>query len=239
MRILFFVSFIPFFSFGQLSPKVDKLYQQLSKSERAEGKNISMDGHESELYKLHLELGKIATDKEAEYIAFNGKPVAKYYAANILFDRKSESLEKLFKYYLRNRDSVRVLEGCISGVSGLGDEIYLNVISEKQIIDQAEWEKKWKDSMIANKKQNTPEYLNLVDMLDTETNWTHKEIDSLVYKFDQTILDNQESSQSIVELIAGFNEYEKIKLPYYQKLIYFEKKYNSKVIRKYIEYCSN
>lgn len=238
MKAITFFLFLPVLSFGQLSPKVNEFYQQLSKSERAEGKNISIDGYESELFKLHLELGKIATDNEIEYIAFHGNPVAKYYAVNILFNRKSKSLVKLFKYYLKSKDSVLVLRGCVSGVSSLDDEIYSSVLSEKEIINQAEWEKKWKDSMIINKKQNTPEYLNFVEMLDTKTNWTHKEIDSIIYKFDQIVLDDNESPQNIVELIAGINEYKQIKLPYYQKLVYFEKKYHSEIIRKYLEFCS-
>lgn len=237
MKILIFLIFIPFFIFGQLSPKVNEFYQKISNNKRAEAKNISIDGHESELYKIHVEMGKIATDQEVEYIAFNGNPIAKYYAVNILFNRKSKSLEKLFKYYVKSKDSVHILKGCIGGISGLDYELYLNVVSEKQTIDQSAWEKKWKDSMIINKKQNTPEYLNLVDMLNTETNWTHKEIDSLTYKFDQIVLDDTESSEKIIEFICGRYLYENVKVPYYEKIAYFEKKYNSEYIKKYLNFC--
>ncbi len=184
IKVLTFLILIPVLHFSQLSPEVNEYYQQISKSKRAEGSHIGYSGSESELYKIHLQLDKIATDEEAEYIAFNGNPVAKYYASNILFNRKSKSLEKLFKYYLKSKDSVSVLRGCVGHVSGLDSEIYLNIISEKQSINTMEWEKKWKDSMIINKKQNTPEYLSIVEMLNTKTIWSKKEIDSLAYKFD-------------------------------------------------------
>ncbi|GAA4155964.1 hypothetical protein GCM10022217_14560 [Chryseobacterium ginsenosidimutans] len=216
---------------------MNEFYQQISKSKRAESKNISIDGHESELYKIHEKMDKIATDQEIEHIAFHGNPVNKYYATNILFKRKSKSLEKLFKYYVKSKDSVHILKGCIGGISGLDYELYLNIVSEKQTINQAVWEKKWKDSMMINKKQNTPEYLNLVDVLNTETNWTCKELDSLVYKFDQIILDDPESSEKIVEFICGRYLFESIKVPYFEKITYFEKKYNSEYIKKYLNFC--
>ncbi|MCS3869711.1 hypothetical protein J3D55_002627 [Chryseobacterium ginsenosidimutans] len=213
------------------------MYKQIAKSKIAEGKNISVDGHESELYKIHEKMDKIATDQEIEYIAFHGNPVNKYYATNILFKKKSKSLEKLFKNYLKNKDSVEVLRGCLRGISHMDYEIYTRVTFEKQIINQADWEKKWKDSMIINKKENTPEYLNGVDILNTETKWTNKEIDSLVCKLDEIILDNQESSKKLIDLICAYHLYENVKVPYYEKIAYFEKRYNSQYIKKYLNFC--
>jgi len=239
MRILILLLTFPTLFFGQLSPKVNAFYQQLSKSKRAESKNIGYSGSESELYKIHSEMGKIATDKEVEYIAFNGNAVTKFYATNILFDRKSIFLEKLFDFYVKNNDLIDVLGGCITNRSHLADELYEKVAFEKENIKQAKWERKWKDSMIINKKENTPEYLNMVDMLTTETKWANKEIDSLIYNFDQIVLNNQQSPQNIVEMVCTYHLYENVKIPYHEKLVYFEKKYNSEYIRKYLEFSSN
>lgn len=237
MKVFPFLILIPILHFGQLSPKVNEYYQQISKSKRAESSHIGDSGSESKLYKIHLELEKIVTNKEIEYIAFNGNAVAKYYALNILFNRKSKSLEKLFTYYLKTKDSVSVLRGCVGGTFGLDTELYSNVVSEKQVINEMDWEKKWKDSMIINKKQNTPEYLRIVDMLDTKTIWTKKEIDSLRYKLDQIVLDDLGSSEKMVEFICGYYLYERKKVPYYEKITYFEKKYSSEYIKKYLDFC--
>lgn len=237
IKVLTFLVLIPILHFGQLSPKVNEYYQQVSKSKRAESSHIGDSGSESKVYKLHLELDKAATDKEVEYIAYNGNSVAKYYASNILFNRKSKSLEKLFTYYLKTKDSVSVLKGCVGNISSLDTEIYLNVISEKQIIEEMEWEKKWKDSMIINKKQNTPEYLNVVEMFNTKTIWTKKEIDSLTQKFDQIVLNDLNSSEKMVEFICGHYLYARKKVPYYEKIAYFEKKYSSEYIKKYLKFC--
>lgn len=239
MKLLTFLIFIPILHFSQLSPKVNEYYKLISKSNRAESSHIGFSGSESELYKLHLELDKLASDKEIEYIAFNGSPAAKYYAANILFNRKSKSLESLFKYYLKTKDSVNILKGCVGGVSRLDYEIYLNLISEQQVINQMNWEKKWKDSMIINNKKNTPEYLSTIEMLNTKTIWTEKEIESLTYKFDEIVLDNLDSSEKMIELICGHYLYQRKKIPYYEKIVYFEKKYSSEYIKKYLDFCKN
>ncbi|MCA6066221.1 hypothetical protein JI747_003460 [Chryseobacterium sp. RG1] len=237
IKVLIFLVLFPILHFGQLSTKVNEYFQQISQSKRAESSHIGVSGSESEVYKLHLELDKIATDKEIEYIAYNGNPVAKYYASNILFNRKSKSLEKLFKYYLKTKDSVSVLKGCVGGVSSLDTKIYLNVISEKQLIDKMEWEKKWKDSMIINKKNNTPEYLSVVEMFNAKTIWSKKEIDFLTQKLDQIVLNDLNSSEKMVEFICGHYLYTRKKVPYYEKIAYFEKKYHSEYIKKYLKFC--
>lgn len=63
---------IPVLSFGQLSPEINTLYNELSKSERVESAAIGYAGSEREVYQLFTEIDKKASDKEVEYIAFNG-----------------------------------------------------------------------------------------------------------------------------------------------------------------------
>ncbi|WP_139176769.1 hypothetical protein [Chryseobacterium wanjuense] len=234
MKILIILICLPCFIFGQLSPKVKTFYDQLSMSKRAEGKNIGFAGSESDLYKIHEEMAKIATDEEVEYIAFNGNPVTKYYATNILFERKSKSLEKLFQYYLKSKDSVSVLRGCVGETDHLSSKIYTRLNFEKQIIKQTEFEKKWRDSMIINKQPMPDDYF---DLFNTKTSWTIKEIDSLINTLDQIVLNDHKSPKYLVEIICGYHLSESLKVPYFEKIAYFEEKYNSEYIRKYMKFC--
>ncbi len=237
MKTFFFLLFLPILFFGQLSPKVNKLYKQLSQSERYESKNISIDGHESEIYKINEKIKKIASDSEVEFIAFNGTPSTKLYAMSILFDRKSKSLEKLFRYYIKSKDSVQVMMGCVVQTNTIAHLLYQRVIAEKQIIHEADWERKWKDSMIANHQQNTSEYINLKDIMNTTSEWKADEIDSLNWRLDKIILSNPESPKVMVEVLAGYHLLEGVKVPYFEKLAFFEKKYKSEYIDKYLKFC--
>ncbi|WP_288244724.1 hypothetical protein [uncultured Chryseobacterium sp.] len=237
MKTFFFLLFLPILFFGQLSPKVNKLYKQLSQSERYESKNISIDGHESEVYKINEKIGKIASDDEVKFIASNGNPSTKLYALNILFSRKSKSFEKFFIHNLNTKDSLKVMKGCVIRMTTIAFELYQNVLAEKQIIKQADWERKWKDSMIANHKQNSPEYQNIKDMLNTRSIWKTNEIDSLIFRLDQIILSNTDSPKVMVELLAEYHLFESVKVPYFEKLAFFERRYKSEYIDKYLKFC--
>lgn len=237
MKTFFCLLFLPIMFFGQLSPTVNKLYNLLSQSERYESKNISIDGHESEVYKINEKIKKIASDSEVEFIAFNGTPSTKLYAMSILFDRKSKSLEKLFRYYIKSKDSVQVMMGCVVQTNTIAHLLYQRVIAEKQIIHEADWERKWKDSMIANHQQNTSKYINLKDIMNTTSEWETDEIDSLNWRLDKIILSNPESPKVMVEVLAGYHLLEGVKVPYFEKLAFFEKKYKSEYIDKYLKFC--
>jgi len=237
MKTFFCLLFLPIMFFGQLSPTVNKLYNLLSQSERYESKNISIDGHESEVYKINEKIKKIASDSEVEFIAFNGTPSTKLYAMSILFDRKSKSLEKLFRYYIKSKDSVQVMMGCVVQTNAIAHLLYQRVIAEKQIIHEADWERKWKDSMIANHQQNTSKYINLKDIMNTTSEWKTDEIDSLNWHLDKIILSNPESPKVMVEVLAGYHLLEGVKVPYFEKLAFFEKKYKSEYIDKYLKFC--
>lgn len=230
---------IPVLSFGQLSPEINTLYNGLSKSERVESAAIGYAGSESEVYQLFTEIDKKASDKEVEYIAFNGNPVGKVYGSKMAFRRKLNIMDKLFTYYLNNNEAVITMQGCMVSHSHLADELYQNIFWEKENIRKNAMTMKYKDSI---KGLNNPdqELLNCIALFDTENSkWTEKEIDSLLIQFDNLILDDPSSSQSLVEFIAESYYYtEKKHLEYYNKLAYFEKKYNSEMIRKYMEFCS-
>ncbi len=240
MKKLFLLFLVSGLFYGQLSPQVDKLYRKLSESQQYESRNIGVDGHESIPYKIHTEIGKIATEQELMYMALNGSPIVKNYISNILFSRKSKSIQEIFKAYLKTNDSIVVRSGCTGYHSFLADEIYRNVATEKYAINKAEEYKKWKDSLIHSKKEpDNVDFDFIMESLKVETQWKQMEIDSLHYQLDQIVLDNKESPRNSIELICSYYLYEKVRVPYYEKIAYFEKKYNSEDIKNYMSFCRN
>lgn len=237
MKKILFLLLFSVLSKAQLSPKINQLYNELSKSTSWETKNISIDGHESEVYKIHEEIGKIAKNRELKYIALNGNSITKNYASRILFFRKSKSMVRIFKQYLKTNDSIKILAGCVRYTSFLPDEIYRNVYYEKNNIAEAQSYKKWKDSLIASKKMLDDTDLHLIEISKSETKWKKKEINSLIYKLDKVALGYKDTPQNIIELICGYHLLENVKVPYYGKIAYFEKKYSSEYIRKYMKFC--
>ncbi len=233
MKIFAFLLLIPILNFGQLSPKVNKLYQKLSANDKVESQYAGDFFGENPAYRCFLEINDIATDKEVEYMAYHGNPVVKTYASKIIFKRKLKSLDELFKYYLKNNNPVIVIEGCMVDDSFLVDELYKSAFNEKGKIENITWYKKHEDSIIKNGGEPfdaTHEW--------NQTTWTKDEINSLLETFEQNILDKNSSSKRLVEMIAEFNFYTETKSPYFQKFIYFDEKYNSEMIKKYIEFCS-
>ncbi|WP_099767062.1 hypothetical protein [Chryseobacterium sp. 52] len=239
MKITCILFLIPASGFGQLSPEINKLYGELLKSKRVESAAIGYGGSESEVYKLFTEFNKKASDKEVEYIAFNGSPVAKAYSSYAVFNRKLKTLDQLFDSYLKNNEPISIIQGCVGSNSHLADELYKMVFWEKDNIKATEVYRKEKDSIksLKNSEQNL---LDFIETFDTEeSKWTVKEIDSVLIKFDCMVLNNPSSPKSLVELITGCYYYIEKKHPeYHNKLAYFEKKYNSEEIKKYLEFCS-
>lgn len=236
-KIIFFL-LSPFLTFGQLSPKVDNLYKELLKNDRYENKYIGFSAEESKIYNVSKEINKLASDKEVEYIALNGNSVAKAYAAKILFERESKQFLTLFKNFLKDNELLQVMSGCTGYDSFLPDEIYRTVFEEKNIINQAEAFKKYEDS-ISNSK-NLPHGFDkgILENFKVETKWTNPEIDSLLLKMEDNILSNKNSSQSLVELVCEYNFFTDQKKKYYQYLLYFDKKYNSEMIKQYLNYLN-
>lgn len=91
--------------------------------------------------------------------------------------------------------------------------------------------------MIANHQQNTSKYINLKDIMNTTSEWKTDEIDSLNWRLDKIILSNPESPKVMVEVLAGYHLLEGVKVPYFEKLAFFEKKYKSEYINKYLKFC--
>lgn len=180
-----------------------------------------------------MDLKNIATDKELEYMVHQGNPVAKTYAGKIIFLRKSKSLQELFTFFLKNNDPFAILEGCMGSDSFLADELYRLDFREKIEIDRTNWRLKRNDSII---KVGGKPYKMVFP--ENKAIWTDTEIDSLLVRFEQEILNNSSSSKTLVELLAENNFYSEIKRPYYQKLMYFEEKCHSEMIKRYIDFCS-
>lgn len=233
IKVLTFLILIPIVHFGQLSPKVNKLYQKLSESDKVESQQVGDFFGESPVYRCFLDISDIAADTEIEYMAYNGKPVVKAYASKIVFNRKLKSLNDLFNYYLKNNDSVAILEGCIGGDSFLADELYKYAYRKKMDIDNMKWRKKRQDSII-----NAGGKLIAGVYEEEKTLWKEEEIDSVLINFEHAILNDKSSSKQLVEIVAEYNFYTDKKRSYFQKLIYFDEKYNSEMIKSYIEFCS-
>lgn len=239
MKLYHILFLIPVWGLGQLSGKTDKIYKKLSLSDMVESSSVGgFAGAESDAYKLYSELGRTATDKEIEYIAYNGVPVSKTYASYLVFSRKLPFLEKLFVHHLKNNDPVTVAEGCMVSRTFLADELYKYIFMEKEHVKRVEENIRYRDSLKALKNSD-PELLNSANRRNMErTGWTEKEIDSVLIKLEKMVLDNDASSKNLIEYIAEFNYYTDRKHPEYaDRLVYFDKKYSSEMIRKYLEFC--
>ncbi|KMQ61467.1 hypothetical protein ACM46_15735 [Chryseobacterium angstadtii] len=199
MRISYILFFIPALSFGQLSSEIENLYGELSKSKNVESAHIGYGMSESKVYKLFEEINKKASDKEVEYIAFKGNSVAKAYASYAVFSRKLKILDQLFDDYIKNNDSISIIQGCVGSKSHLADELYRMIFWEKDNIKMTEVYRKHKASI-----KTEHELVNFIELFSiVESKWKVEEIDSVLIKFDQMVLNNPSSPQSLVELITG------------------------------------
>jgi len=241
MKLYIILLLIPVWGLGQLSGKTDKIYKELSLSDRVEASFIGgFAGDESKTYKLYTELSKTATDKDIEYIAYHGNPVSKTYASYLVFSRKLPFLDQLFTHYLKNNDSIVVMEGCMASHTFLADELYKHIFWVKEKVKRVEENIKYRDSLQALKNPD-PKLLDSANQRNMErTQWTEKEIDSVLVKLEKSVLDDNTSSKSLIEYIAEFNYYTDRKHPeYVDRLVYFDQKYNSEMIKKYLEFCRN
>lgn len=236
-KTFLFIVIIPILNYSQLSPSVNELYNDLLKNDRYESSHIGFGGDESKVYNISQKINKLASDEEVEFIAYNGNVAAKAYAVNILFDRKSKQFLELFDYFRKNDQQIKGISGCVSYTSFLSEEMYRSAFAEKEVISRAEEFKKIKDSILNDK--NLPQGFDksILDEMKVETKWTYLEIDSLLLKMEKQILNDKNSSQSLVDLLCEYNLYVGNKKYYYDKLLYFNEKYNSEMIKQYLNYC--
>ncbi|MFL9832459.1 hypothetical protein [Chryseobacterium terrae] len=234
MKKSFLLIIFPILSYGQLSTRISELYKELSKSERYEGSHIGYEGKESKVYNTYKEINKLASDKEIEYIAFNGNAVPKMYATKTLFEKKSKQFLKAFNYARQNNQQLKGISGCVGYSTFLADKIYQIVFQEKEIIRKAKEFKIFSDSILNAKNLPDGYDKSIIEEFKVETKWTNPEIDSLLLKMEELVLNDKNSSQSLVELVCEYNFYTNQKKPYYDKLLYFDKKYNSELIKQYL-----
>jgi hypothetical protein len=241
MRLYHALLLIPVWGLGQLSDKTDNIYKKLSMSDKIESSSVGgYAGEESSVYKLYIELGENATDKEVEYIAFNGNPVARTYASYLVFSRKLPFLNKLLTHHLKNNEEIEVIEGCIVSHTFVADELYKHIFWRKEQVKRVEENIKYRDSIKALKNPD-PVLLASANQRNMErTRWTEAEIDSVLVTMEKSVLADPSSSKSLVEYIAEFNYYTDRKHPEYaDRLAYFEQKYHSEMIKKYLDFCRN
>ena len=219
--------------YSQLSSKVSELVSKLSKVERADSKFVGYAGSESEIYKLYDSISKIATNREVEYLAFNGSPIVKYYFSKKLVESKSKKLTILFQDFIKKNDSVKVIEGCVGTTLNLTNDLYQEIYSLPRHLEEME------DFQQAIKSNKYPIDEQLKEILEYKSKWNLNEAKKMIIEFDKIALDDENSPLGLIEYICMINQYYENKIPYFQKLHFFEKKYNSKLIAEYITFCEN
>ena len=104
--------------------KIEVYDDSLSIVDRYESSNIGYWGTNSKVYDLFFEASKIATDKEVEYLAINGKTIVKAYFSTEAVDRKLQSVNDIFKYQLENNEEFDRIYGCLGGKEDLVSKMY-------------------------------------------------------------------------------------------------------------------
>lgn len=233
LTILFLFSFCVIYS--QLSPEVNKLVNQLSRSEKVEYKNIDVDGHESSVYKLFDSIQKISTNDEIEYLVFNGSTVIKSYFSGSFVRAKHKKLEALFSEFIKKDDTIHIKTGCTGFETTLANNLYQEIYNLPHAIKTREECKK-----LLKKEAYQDPYLisELSDLANSYSNWNMKDAQELILKFDKIALDKSNSNIGVVEYICLINQYNEKKLPHIKDFYYFKQKYNSKIIADYIAFCT-
>jgi uncharacterized protein YozE (UPF0346 family) len=222
-------------SYSQLSVKVSELVYQLSKSEIGESKFVNYDGRESEVFKIYDTIAKIASKREVKYLAFEGSPIIRYYFSMNLVDSKSNKLKKLFNNFTNSNDSLQVKQGCVVTTINLANNLYQEVYNIPKQIKEA---KGYKEILQSQKYSNDEFLISELKSLSTNrSRWTEKEARKIIVEFDKVALDDKNTPKKNIEFICMINQYFENKIPYFIKLRYFEKKYNSKIILEYLNYC--
>jgi hypothetical protein len=209
-------SFLPFFTFAQLSPKVDSLYIALNSKDAIESRNIGYGGQESDNFRMFSELDSIATDNEVLYMSQKGNNVVKGYMSEVLVSRKSKYIAELFSDYIKNDKEVLIQTGCTGFTSTIAGELYSYVIYQKKKIDEITY----------NKEHYTPVELKDYD-LDSETKWTKPEVDSLLMVLNKIVLDHNNALPMTLRRIFALNKFEFVN---YEKIKFFAYKYQEKEI---------
>lgn len=216
MKIFFLliVIIIPYFSFSQLSEKVNIIYQELNTKKQIESQNIGYNGQESQVYLLYSELNKIATDSEVLFMAENGNNVVKNYMSAILVDRKFNKILTLFKTFLNNQEEIHIQTGCMGYNSTLAGQLYSYIFYQNEKIENIKFNK---ENYI---RKEIKEY-----QFEVNTKWTKKEIDNLLKELNFAVLDSEEIAPITLNIIFNLNNYE---FDNYDKVKYFATKYPSR-----------
>lgn len=211
MKLKIILLLFPIICFSQLSAKVDSLYQQLNSQKGIDGRNIGYDGHESEVYQIYAELDSVATDDEALYMAQNGNGVVKGYMSNVLVDRKSKHLAKLFSDYIKNDAEVYIHSGCTGYASSIAGELYGSIFYQNKKIE----------GIIFFMNEYTIEEMKKYQ-LDYETRWTKPEVDSLLLVLNKIALTNDNALPITLRHIFALNDF---RFENHEKIKYFANKY--------------
>ncbi|MGV0937261.1 hypothetical protein [Empedobacter falsenii] len=179
MKILLII--IPIFSFGQISPELKVFVDSLSIVDRYESSNIGYGGTNSKVYDLFFEASKIATDKEVEYLAINGKTIVKAYFSTEAVDRKLQSVNDIFKYQLENNEEFDRIYGCLGGKEDLVSKMYSSVV---------------------NYTLNS----TLLELYGEETTWTEKEAFKKLREFNNVIKNSEYSTDKLLSYIIIYDK---------------------------------
>jgi hypothetical protein len=225
MKIFFLliVLIIPYFSFSQLSDKVNSVFNELNTKNEIQSQHIGYSGNESVIYKQYQELDSIANDKEILYMAQTGNDIVKGYMSLVLVDRKSKKLTDLFSNFIKDNKEIHIHTGCTGYNSTLASELYSYLFTQKEKIDLIKnYENDSEES-----KASLKEYYGDDFEKQYKTRWAIKEIDSLLIEFNNIAIQNDSISSKTLNTIFMANDF---KFDNYKRVKFFAYKYPTREI---------
>lgn len=217
--------------YSQLSSEVLRLVNTVPKATQSDLQFVDLDNSESKVYKICDSISKIAANKEKEYLAFNGDVSLRYFFMKKLVESNSSCLTELYKKYLKDDKTITLKYGCIVDIFNLANVLYESVYLIPDEISRLKKSKKLtKEDMFFLKElgNGIPKNYN---------NWTIKQAKKRIAEFDEVALNDKETKQANIEFICMINESFEVQVSKYEKLVFFQEKYNSSIISEYIDYC--
>lgn len=217
--------------YSQLSSEVLRLENTMPKTMQSNIDFFDLDNPESKIYKICDSISKIATNKEKEYLAFNGDVSLRYFFMKKLVESNSSCLTELYKKYLKDDKKIKLSYGCTIDIFNLADVLYESVYLIPDEISRLKKSKKLtKEDLLFLKElgNGIPKNYN---------NWTIKQAKKRIAEFDEVALNDKETKQANIEFICMINESSQVQVVKYERLAFFQEKYNSSIISEYIDYC--
>lgn len=113
--------------YSQLSSDVLRMVNTLPKATQSDLDFYDLDNSESKIYKICDSISKIATNKEKEFLAFNGDVSLRYFFMKKLVESNSNCLTELYSEYLKDGKTIKLSYGCTIDIFNLANVLYESV----------------------------------------------------------------------------------------------------------------